>query len=160
MRAVVVLLIPLLAACGPSDRPPQVEAASATASSAAPPSPADRLCSAVAAQEAGQVAGAFDTTVQQVRDYVINPHGAAGDPSAPHPGPYDFPAGWGGKQSADAAAACYLDGPLGKSPPPAGDGTTRPPFDRRLVLAADQAEQFTFGMGYQATMPLRVLPRY
>lgn len=136
--------------------------ASATPSEASTgrfPAAAQRLCGEVAALWGGEVAAAFDVTVQNVRDYMSDPHGAGDDPTAPRPGAYRYPEGWDDKRPADAAAVCYLDGPIPKAPPPGDDGTALPPFDRRLVIAADQAEPFMVSAGYQDTMPLEPLPK-
>ena len=85
---------------------------------------------------------------------MADPHGADKDPTAPRPGAYDFPDGWDTLAAEHQAAACYLDGPVPKGPPPALDGTVQPASDRRFVVAAEGVPSFMVSAGPQANMPL------
>lgn len=154
MRLAVLVLVPVLASCGT----PSPEQPAAAAEPATDPS-VERLCSEAATQWGGAVAAAFVATVQDVRDYMGDPHGADEDPSRPRPGAYGYPAGWGDKDPADAAAVCYVDGFVPKGPPSAPDGPVQPSFDRRLVITADAVTSFMVKAGYQDAMPLEPLPR-
>lgn len=158
VRTAVLVLVPLVAACGPSASDAGTPSMPAAAEAAAAAS-AEQACAQAAAVWGGQVAAAFDVTVQDVRDHMRDPHGAGDDPAAPRPVGFSYPAGWDQKEPTDAAAVCYLDGPIPKGPPPALDGTVAPSFDRRLVMAAAGVESFMVSAGYKDAMPLEPLPR-
>jgi len=99
-------------------------------------------------------------TVAEVRAFMKDPHGASKDPAAPRPASaYQYPAGWDGLPEDTPAAACYLDGPVPKAPPPAMDGTVQPSFDRRLVIATEGAASFMVSAGYRDNMPAEPLTR-
>jgi hypothetical protein len=130
-----------------------------------PPSPsasassvADALCAEAAVRWGGAVAAAFPATVEDVRAHRVDPHGADQDPDAPRPaGPYDYPEGWDALPPEHRAAACYLDGPVPKGPPPALDGTPQPASDRRFVIAAEGVPSFMVSAGARANMRLAPL---
>jgi hypothetical protein len=105
----------------------------------------------------GVVAAAFSADVEEVRAYMADPHGADKDAHAPRPGAYDFPDGWDRLSPDHQAAACYLDGPVPKGPPPAPDGTVQPASDRRFVIAADGVPSFMVSAGPQENLPLSPL---
>jgi hypothetical protein len=157
MRAVAVVLMPLLAACGSTTGVEALDEAPAAGPRVS--TSAEQSCREAAVVWGGLVAASFDVTVQGVRDHMSDPHGAGDDPAAPRPGDYSYPPGWEQKQPADSAAVCYLDGPVPKGPPPALDGTVSPSFDRRLVMAAADVESFMVSAGYKDAMPLEPLPR-
>lgn len=152
-RGAGVLLALALAGCGSDRTMPASSAANFTAVSA------DALCEAAAEQWGGKVAEAFPMTVAEVRAYMDDPHGAADDRTAPRPGAYVYPGGWDGLDGDTPAAACYLDGPVPKGPPPAMDGTVLPSFDRRLVMAAEGVTSFMVSAGYSGNMPAKPLSR-
>jgi hypothetical protein len=152
MRAAGVLLVVALAGCG-SDR------ASTVSSTATAGGSAHAACETSAGDWGGTVVGAFPLTVAEVRTYMDAPQGAGEVPAAPRPGAYEYPAGWDGLEEDTPAAACYLDGPVPKGPPPAMDGTIQPSFDRRLVIVAEGVKSFMVSAGYMDNMPAQPLSR-
>lgn len=154
MRLAVLALVPALTACGGSAA---VDLRSEPGTEPAPV--ADRLCAEAADRWDAELAAAYDATVEDVRDYLRDPHGADRESSsAPVPGPGAVPADWAALDPDRPAAVCYLDAPVPKGPPPAADASLPPPFDRRLVLAADGADSFVAKAGHQASMRTEPLP--
>lgn len=150
-RAAGALLVLALTGCASDEAITVSEGATSNAVSA------DTVCAAAAEQWGGTVAGAFLTTVAEVRAYMDDPHGAAEDPTAPRPGTFVYPAEWDSLDESNSAAACYLDGPVPKGPPPASDGTAQPSFDRRLIIAAEDVTSFMVSAGYKVYVPAEPL---
>jgi hypothetical protein len=161
MRTVAgALLVLALTGCGSDGAVTASDATSAEADARVTTAvSADETCQVAAQQWGGTPAASHSMTVAEVRAFMEDPHGASKDPTAPRPGPYQYPAGWDGLPEDTPAAACYLDGPVPKGPPPAMDGTVQPSFDRRLVIATEGAASFMVSAGYRDNMPAEPLTR-
>jgi len=81
------------------------------------------------------VAGAFATTVGDIRSDWLTPL-------------------WPDLGDGHPATLCYLDGPVAKAPPPAESGETNPSFDRAVVGVADDAHTDLLAAGYRETLPI------
>lgn len=117
-----------------------------------PRAAAERLCAVVARVYDGEVAGAYPTTVGEVRDYMETPGSATGARDI-RPGPFEFPQGWAEKAPKDTAAVCYVDGDI---PTPGPPGPEKP--DRAMVLAADAASSFLVKAGRGSSLLPGPLP--
>lgn len=161
MRTVAALLVLVLTGCGSDGAVTASDATSAEADARVTTAvSADATCQVAAQQWGGTPAASHSMTVAEVRAFMEDPHGASKDPTAPRPvGPYQYPAGWDGLPEETPAAACYLDGPVPKGPPPAMDGTVQPSFDRRLVIATEGAASFMVSAGYRDNLPAEALTR-
>lgn len=149
-----LLPIALMSACGQEAAERDPVAAPVVVES---PLDAGTLCDRAALQWDGEATAARLTTVDEVRRYTEDPHGAAEDPSAPVPGAYAFPASWQERDGETPVAACYIDGGIPKGQPPALDGTTYPIFNRQLVVAGEDLPSLLLMTGYRDQMPAEPL---
>lgn len=124
--AVIGIVFVPSALSGGEDRLPSVANPGPT-QEAGDPELAARLCADVAQVYNGEVAAAYATTVQAVRDYMTDPYGSrtgmTGGPKSGMSGAYAYPSGWAEKAPDDPAAACYIDGSF---PAPAVPGAVNP----------------------------------
>jgi hypothetical protein len=113
---------------------------------------AERLCADAAQEYIGEVAAAYATTVQAVRNYMIDPYGSrtgmTGGAKSGMAGTYAYPSGWAEKAPDDPAAACYIDGSF---PTPAVPGAVNP--ERALIMTAEGVPMFMATAGSKESLP-------
>ncbi len=148
-----IVFVPSTFSAG-EDRLPSV-ANPAPTQEAGDPELAARLCAEAAQVYEGQVAAAYATSVQVVRDYMTDPHSTGSDSAVgPVPGPYSYPAGWAEKAPGDPAAACYVDVAT-SLPIPLPPGA--PLADRALIMSVEGAAAFTATAGPKENLPIAPL---
>jgi hypothetical protein len=104
---------------------------------------AARLCTDAAQVYDGEVAAAYGTSVQTVRDYIVSQR-AEQPPSIQ----VLYPTGWAEQPADDPAAACYIDAAF---PAPAIPGAVNP--ERALILVTEGADPYQAAEGTKENLP-------
>lgn len=129
-RALLVLVVSIVSACGA----PAQDDPGGSVGSGDP----DATCALVVAAYGPtfSVAAAFLSDVGSVQSLIPEPGG---------------PARWGSLTSTHPATICYLDGPIGKSPPMGPSSQAPEPYSRAIVAVVD-GESVLIAAGYPDTL--------